>query len=176
MAIFVSPRTIRPLAGGVVVLSGLLALLILGSDPVSGQNKTSSVKPAKAAPSPGRADAASGNTANAELFEKSVRPVLVANCYQCHAKLNEMAQGGMQLDSREGLLLGGKRGAALIPGDTEKSLILHVPGQQSEDAAERQIECRGHRGAHEMGERWCSLARRKRESSGNRLYVRYSDA
>lgn len=41
-----------------------------------------------------------------------------------------MAQGGMQMDSREGLLLGGKRGAALVPGDTVKSLILHAVSYQ----------------------------------------------
>src|ERR1700758_4684694 len=98
MAIFVSQRKIRPLSGGAVVLSGLLALLALGSDPVSGQNKTSPPKPPKTSASPAPSVAAPGSSANAEFFEKSVRPVLVANCYQCHAKVNEMAQGGMQLD------------------------------------------------------------------------------
>ncbi|MCW3100691.1 MAG: Protein of unknown function (DUF1553)/Protein of unknown function (DUF1549)/Planctomycete [Chthonomonadaceae bacterium] len=112
------------------MLSGLLALLALGSDPVSGQNKISSPKPAKTSAPSAPSVAVPGSSASAEFFEKSVRPVLVANCYQCHAKVNEMAQGGMQLDSRESLLLGGKRGAALIPGDTAKSLILHAISYQ----------------------------------------------
>ncbi|MCW3054694.1 MAG: Protein of unknown function (DUF1553)/Protein of unknown function (DUF1549)/Planctomycete, partial [Chthonomonadales bacterium] len=130
MAIFGSQRPIRPLVGGAVVLSGLLVLLALGSDPVSGQNKTSPTKPATTAVPPVRIPSMAGSAGSVEFFEKSVRPILVANCYQCHAKVNEMAQGGMQLDSREGLLLGGKRGAALIPGDTAKSLLLHAISYQ----------------------------------------------
>ncbi len=127
MTMSVSTQRVRFVIGGAVFLSGLLALLTLGSNPVSGQNKISRAKPSKATALPGRNMANGGNT---EFFEKSVRPVLAANCFQCHAKLNNMAQGGMQLDSREGLLLGGKRGAALVPGDAAKSLILHAISYQ----------------------------------------------
>src|SRR4029079_12313621 len=56
-------------------------------------------------------------------FETSVRPVLAANCYDCHA---EEKMGGLRLDSREGLLRGGKSGPALVPGDPDKSLIIEA--------------------------------------------------
>ncbi len=71
---------------------------------------------------------ATPNAASIEFFEKRVRPVLADNCYQCHARANGMAQGGMQLDSREGLLKGGKRGASIVPGSPDKSLLLHAIG------------------------------------------------
>ncbi len=59
----------------------------------------------------------------AEYFETAIRPVLVANCYDCHA---EERMGGLRLDSREGLLKGGKSGPALVPGDPDKSLIIQA--------------------------------------------------
>ena len=60
---------------------------------------------------------------SAEYFETSVRPVLAANCYDCHA---DEKMGGLRLDSREGLLRGGKSGPALVPGDPDKSLIIEA--------------------------------------------------
>ena len=36
-----------------------------------------------------------------EFFEKAVRPVLAALCYDCHGP--QMQQGGLRLDSREGV-------------------------------------------------------------------------
>jgi mono/diheme cytochrome c family protein len=55
-----------------------------------------------------------------------VRPVLAANCYDCHA---DEKMGGLRLDSREGLLKGGKSGPALVPGDPDKSLIIEAVRQ-----------------------------------------------
>jgi hypothetical protein len=60
---------------------------------------------------------------SAEFFEASVRPVLAANCYDCHA---DQQMGGLRLDSRDGLLKGGKSGPAIVPGDPEKSLLIEA--------------------------------------------------
>src|SRR5258707_6191300 len=59
--------------------------------------------------------------ASPDFFENKVRPVLSNNCYSCHtgSKL-----GGLRLDSRQGLLTGGKTGPALVPGEPEKSLMI----------------------------------------------------
>ena len=38
---------------------------------------------------------------SAEFFEARVRPILAANCYECHA---EAAKGDLRMDSREALL------------------------------------------------------------------------
>lgn len=59
-----------------------------------------------------------------EFFEKNVRPLLVAHCYDCHS--GEEQQGGLQLDSRDGLLHGGDSGAAAVPKDADASLIIQA--------------------------------------------------
>ena len=58
-----------------------------------------------------------------EFFESKVRPVLAGRCYGCHA---ENATAGLRLDSREGLLRGGRSGAAIQPGNPEESILLHA--------------------------------------------------
>src|SRR3954463_12762622 len=58
---------------------------------------------------------------SAEFFESSVRPVLAENCFDCHA---DEKMGGLRLDSREGMLKGGRSGPAIVPGDPDKSLLI----------------------------------------------------
>ena len=50
--------------------------------------------------------------------------VLEQNCAACHAQAEPM--GGLDMRTREGILRGGRRGAALIPGQAAKSLILQA--------------------------------------------------
>lgn len=59
-----------------------------------------------------------------EFFEKHIRPLLVANCYQCHSAKSEKIKGGLLLDTREGIRRGGDKAAAVVPGDVERSLLL----------------------------------------------------
>lgn len=61
-----------------------------------------------------------------EFFENKIRPMLVDQCFTCHAAANKTAMGGLQLDSREKLLKGGGRGTALVPGKPEASLLLRA--------------------------------------------------
>ncbi|HEX3316199.1 MAG TPA: PSD1 and planctomycete cytochrome C domain-containing protein, partial [Gemmataceae bacterium] len=63
--------------------------------------------------------------AKLEFFEKKVRPVLAANCYNCHSA-NTNSQSGLRVDDRNGLLTGGKRGPAIVPGDPEKSRLIQA--------------------------------------------------
>src|SRR5437764_14994321 len=56
-------------------------------------------------------------------FEKTVRPILVGNCYACHSADTKPA-GGLRVDDRNGLLRGGDTGPAVVPGDPGKSLLL----------------------------------------------------
>ncbi len=60
---------------------------------------------------------------DAEFFESKVRPVLAGRCFGCHA---ENATAGLRLDSRGGLLKGGKSGPAINPGDPGSSILLHA--------------------------------------------------
>jgi mono/diheme cytochrome c family protein len=57
-------------------------------------------------------------------FEKKVRPLLVEKCVSCHGP--DKQKGGLRADSRAALLTGGDRGAALVPGKPEQSLLLRV--------------------------------------------------
>jgi len=63
--------------------------------------------------------------ADFELFEARIRPLLVDRCYSCH-NAEGTADGGLAVDSREGLLTGGDSGPALVPGDPAGSLLLGV--------------------------------------------------
>ena len=62
--------------------------------------------------------------AGVEFFEKHIRPVLVAHCYNCHSAGAEKLKGGLLLDTRDGLLKGGDNGPAIVAGDPEKSLLI----------------------------------------------------
>ena len=70
------------------------------------------------------ATAADSSVEGVDFFEKKIRPVLADHCYKCHSEKAEKLKGGLLLDSREGVLRGGDTGAALVPGDTEKSLLI----------------------------------------------------
>ncbi len=56
-----------------------------------------------------------------KFFEDKIRPVIAFQCFNCHTTSQ---MGGLRLDSREGLLKGGKSGPAIVPGDPEKSLLI----------------------------------------------------
>jgi hypothetical protein len=69
-------------------------------------------------------DATSVTPHQLNFFETKIRPVLVEHCYECHAAGDKIVQGGLYVDHREGLLNGGDSGAAIVPGDAEKSLLV----------------------------------------------------
>ena len=85
-----------------------VALVLLAQNPLHAQ--------AQAASSP-------------DFFETKVRPVLAERCYACHAST---AMSGLRLDSREAMLKGGSRGASIVPGDPEKSLLVAAIRQTDE--------------------------------------------
>ena len=66
---------------------------------------------------------------DSDFFETRVRPVLAKNCFACHTSSN---MGGLQLDSREHLLQGGKDGQVVTPGDPDNSLLIQAVRQTNE--------------------------------------------
>ncbi|MDQ6666030.1 MAG: DUF1549 domain-containing protein, partial [Acidobacteriota bacterium] len=62
--------------------------------------------------------------AGAEFFEKKIRPVLASRCYPCHGASSPKVQGGLRLDSRDGLRKGGNSGSPIVPGDPDASLLI----------------------------------------------------
>ncbi len=69
---------------------------------------------------------ARADSAGDEFFEKRVRPLFIEHCAKCHSADAEKIKGGLRLDSREAILKGGDTGAALTPGEPEKSLLIQA--------------------------------------------------
>lgn len=59
-----------------------------------------------------------------QFFETKIRPVLIKECYGCHSNKAGNVRGGLRLDTRELTYIGGSSGPAVVPGDTEQSLLL----------------------------------------------------
>jgi len=63
-----------------------------------------------------------------ELFEKSIRPVLVEKCQLCHNPNLKTAE--LDLSTAAGFLHGGASGPLVYPDDLEKSKLLEVIGYE----------------------------------------------
>ncbi len=63
-------------------------------------------------------------TSEIEFFEKRIRPVLVAKCYECHSTVAAVIKGGLTLDSRDALRKGGDTGPGVVPGKPNESLLF----------------------------------------------------
>ncbi len=69
----------------------------------------------------------------AEFFEKKIRPVFVEKCFKCHSAGAEKLKGGLLLDTREGTRKGGNTGAAVVPGDLKRSLLIRAVRWEDEE-------------------------------------------
>ena len=67
------------------------------------------------------------------FFEKKVRPILAARCYECHASQAKRIEANLHLDRREGVLEGGDSGAAATPGEPDKSRLISAVRYNNED-------------------------------------------
>lgn len=79
------------------------------------------------------AEVTSADEAQAVFFEKEVRPLLAARCYECHGP--EQQWSGLRLDSRDGLLKGGDTGALFVAGQPEDSLLIRAIRYEAEVSA-----------------------------------------
>jgi hypothetical protein len=84
----------RSVAGSLVFLAAAVPALLAQSAPVS---------------------------VDGDLFETKIRPLFAEKCYACHT---DTRMGGLQLDSREHFLKGGKSGPVAVPGDPDASLLV----------------------------------------------------
>ncbi len=81
-----------------------------------------------------RADPPSDSDAKGvEFFERQVRPLLAGRCYQCHTTESKKANGGLLLDSAEGLLKGSDSGPIIEAGASGESLLIQVVRSNDED-------------------------------------------
>ncbi len=81
-----------------------------------------------------RAGTASEPTAEqAAFFASKVRPVLEANCFQCHSHKGGKNKGHLMVDSLGALLKGGDSGPALVLGSPDTSLLLKAIGYADDE-------------------------------------------
>jgi cytochrome c len=59
-----------------------------------------------------------------EFYTSNVQPIFQANCYRCHGGMNH--RGGLNIQTRAGMLKGGHDGTVLVPGDPAKSLLVRL--------------------------------------------------
>lgn len=73
------------------------------------------------------------SAADLDFFESKIRPVLIANCYECHsvdASNRGKLKGGLLLDTKDGIRTGGDTGPAIVPGHVSESLLLKALRQE----------------------------------------------
>lgn len=64
---------------------------------------------------------ATASAADMTHFEQRIRPLLIANCIDCHGP--DKQKGGLRLDSRAGWQNGGDSGPAIVPGKLDESRL-----------------------------------------------------
>jgi hypothetical protein len=79
-----------------------------------------------APPVAARAADAVPTAAQADFFEKRIRPLLVDACFRCHSAEADAVKGGLRLDSRAALLKGGETGPGLVAGHPEQSRLIEA--------------------------------------------------
>ena len=70
------------------------------------------------------ADPALSPREQVDFFTRMVKPLLVKNCFKCHA--GSKVKGGLHLDNRAGLMKGGDSGRAVNLKRPDKSLLLEA--------------------------------------------------
>ena len=70
--------------------------------------------------------AADEQSTGAAHFESVIRPLLAKRCYECHSTETGPANGGLILDTVEGIAAGGDRGSLLVAEGAESNLLLRA--------------------------------------------------
>ena len=60
------------------------------------------------------------------FFETKIRPVLIRECYGCHSNKSGNVRGGLRLDTKQLMLIGGGSGPAIVPGNLEDSWLYNA--------------------------------------------------
>ena len=77
------------------------------------------------------ADDVRPDPAGIEFFEKSVRPLLIMHCAECHD--DGKTEGGLSMGSRAAMLKGGDSGVALVPGKPDESRLIQAVRYTDQD-------------------------------------------
>jgi len=78
----------------------------------------------------------SANSADADpqgikFFETKIRPVLATRCYKCHGQKKQESE--LRLDTYAAIFKGGATGPAVVPGEPQEGLLMHVIEYEDEE-------------------------------------------
>ncbi|MCA9180327.1 MAG: DUF1549 domain-containing protein, partial [Planctomycetales bacterium] len=65
-------------------------------------------------------------TSPEKFFVERVAPLLREHCFECHSHESGDSSGNLMLDSLAGMLVGGSRGASIVPSQPDQSLLLRA--------------------------------------------------
>lgn len=90
----------------------MLLTLVLAAPAVADDKKGAALKPIPVAPL---------DRKDSVTYEKDVAPIFAAKCQVCHA--GNLTEGKFDLGTHAGLMKGGKKGPAVVPGKAEESRL-----------------------------------------------------
>ena len=64
------------------------------------------------------------STSSADLYEKTIQPILSSNCLGCHN--SKVKQGGLDLSTRDALLQGSEHGKVVVLGNSNDSVLYKL--------------------------------------------------
>ena len=67
-----------------------------------------------------------------DLFAKKIQPIFEANCVMCHGA--KVQRSGLDLRTEQAVLKGGSRGAIIVPGKANESLLIKLITHKEEPA------------------------------------------
>ena len=68
-------------------------------------------------------------------FEQHIRPLLAEHCYECHSSESKSLQGGLRLDTPNGILVGGDSGPSVVASKPDESLLIQAVRYHDLDSA-----------------------------------------
>ena len=73
--------------------------------------------------------------AESNEFEQHIRPLLAEHCYECHSSESKTLQGGLRLDTPNGILVGGDSGPSVVASKPDESLLIQAVRYHDLDSA-----------------------------------------
>lgn len=68
-----------------------------------------------------------------QTYDKQIKPLFAAKCFDCHSAKADDLKGGLKLDTLDDALRGGASGKTVLPGDVENSFLLRAVRYQEDD-------------------------------------------
>ena len=116
----------RNVLGFLPALLGVLSLILIWSGRLSSQSASSSQQ----APVPQTQTNSPSQQASSKLidYDTQVHAIIAGHCLMCHSAA--LKSGGLNLETYDGLMAGGRTGPAVVPGHGKESLIVqHLTGE-----------------------------------------------